>query len=271
MSSSKVKAGEWCSFEEAREIVRIEGVTSAADYTSRGAAWRKKHNLPSAPFKVYGEEFLGWAHFLGKSESWSIVGFAEARKKLLALGIATKKEYESQTAGWFEKERLPVDPETTYSRHWRGWRHFLGKASLNRERTFLPYSKARKLVRERGLTTQDEYIADLKWRLRHRLPGDPPRTYGGVWTGWPNFLARRPPREDLFLDFYAARELVAAQGWTSSAQYNAAREWREGNRLPPRPDTFYKEWLCWPDFLGKEKGYHHDVYERRAERLAKTD
>ncbi|MBB5293410.1 integrase repeat-containing protein [Deinococcus metallilatus] len=105
----------------------------------------------------------------------------------------------------------------------------------------MTYEQARAAVQAAGWTTQQVYRKN--WRQIPGLPSAPEQVYR-EWQDWRTFLgtARR------FLTLEEASAAVQAQGYQSSAEYEARYQEVEG--LPSNPDRFYEEFPGWGTFLG---------------------
>lgn len=133
---------------------------------------------------------------------------------------------------------------------------------LKRLRIFLPFDKANELIKQYQIKSGPEYRKMVRNKIvPSNFPLHPPSVYGGYgWNGWGNFLG------------YTNRK--AGTGGTNFLSYNDCSEWARKNMLPlginsgkkwrdivktlpsnvpGRPDSYYKEWVSWPVFLGIPK------------------
>jgi len=173
-------------------------------------------------------------------------------------------------AGW----RLPEDPQRHYGRQFAGWERFLhDERPRVKIRDFVPYGRAKALVRQRGIRSRAHYLrARHDGTLPENLPAAPAVYYGKQWEGWYVFLDKAPRkavRPGAAMDFEAARALVHARGfrtrvdwqrWAMSAEFPAD--------MPRAPNIVYrgKGWTGWPDFLGSDsaRGRRRLLEEGRA-------
>ena len=189
---------EWTSLTDAKELIKKEaatqGITDAATY-GKAKEWRKKHNLPAAPDKVYKDQgWVGWDDFFGRNK----VDFKTA-KKILAkyakeMGIVSGYSYRRERA-FLEKHNLPARPQIMYS-DWKGWPDFLGGPTRvpGRPWSWPSFEEARNKIKLYGkaadITTHEKYIYAKQWRDKHNLPAHPHQIYQKQWKGWAHFLGK---------------------------------------------------------------------------------
>jgi len=159
-------------------------------------------------------------------------------------------------AGW----RLPPEPAQYYGEEFPGWHKFLREATVERtrERAFLPYQRAKAVVRKAGIGSRTQYEqARREGRLPRSLPALP-SAYYEEWQGWPEFLGkerRQGLKPGEAMPFEQARELARAQRLRSQVDF---QRWALSDSFPPdmprSPYVVYRDrgWNGWPDFLGND-------------------
>ena len=116
-----------------------------------------------------------------------------------------------------------------------------------------PYQEARKIARQYGFGTRDEFI-EYECAGAYQLPKNPEEVWEEDWTGWDDFLG-------VTLSFEEALPVSRALGFQTEEEYLACFAKRAieiddeslASRLPYKPNLFYKtEWKGWDHYLGNE-------------------
>ena len=127
------------------------------------------------------------------------------------------------------------------------------------------FTEARNMARSMGLSSREEWdeyscpgayqasTLDQSRRAKHhisrlpcarQLPKDPHVVWEAEFVGWDDWLGL--PRT-----YADAAMLVAPLGLQGEADYTAHVSEHPDDRLPARPDLFYREqWVGWEEFLG---------------------
>ena len=265
-------AGEWRSFEEARDYVRSLKLKSWKEWQEWSKSGERPPDIHSSPDREYkGKGWKSWPDFLGYQPQRDVKthstakkrSFTEARDYARSLGLKSQKEWKE----WSKSGERPLDirshPEEVYNDEgWLSWGDYLGyqigrgaKArSATKKHSF---TQARDYVRSIGLKSQKE------WRERSKsgerppdIPSDPDRVYKDKgWLSWGDFLGY-----DEGYDAGAEwRSYEDARDYVRSLELGSAREWWEwgksGERpqdIPANPDRVYKGkgWKSLGNFLG---------------------
>lgn len=273
-------------FEEARAFVHRLGLQSQKEWTDycRGKTPEKgqlPENIPANPRMVYKTE--GWVNM----GDWLGTGyvapqlrqyrpFKEARAFVHGIGLHRHKEWNDFCRGKIPgrgqlPKDIPADPRSVYmTQGWIDWGDWLGTgATSNWRRQFLPFKEARAYVHRLGLKTYGGWRKFCKGEVSKKgqlpldIPSNPNRNYKGKgWIGWGDWLGTGTiaAQRRSFRPFKEARAFVRGLGLQSEA------EWRKfcTGELPPKgqlpedipktPSVVYrKEWVSWPDWLGKTK------------------
>jgi superfamily II DNA or RNA helicase len=209
---------------------------------------------------MYKGEWAGFADWLGtenvSSRERKFLSFKKARAFIRALGLKSQHKWRTYAASRKRPSNIPAAPNITYKSEWAGFGDWLGTGSVSsRERTFLPFKRARRYARALGLKSQREWKTYATSEARPtNIPGHPENTYKSEWAGYGDWLGtgRVWNSHRKFLPFKRARQHARALG------LNSHREWRtyaaSGERpsnIPGAPNTIYKgKWAGWADWLG---------------------
>ncbi|MAD76500.1 MAG: integrase [Rheinheimera sp.] len=224
------------SYAEAQQRVKQLDITSPKMYNTR---YKECPGLPSNPYRVYLEEWIGWTVFLGRIAPVSLLSYAEAQQHLQQLSIASFKEYRRR---YRDYPGLPSHPDIFYKGEWAGWPAFFNKKVPE---AFLSYVEAQKRVQQLGITSSREYR--IRYREHPSLPYEPEKKYRAEWSGWTAFLPKAP---SAFLSYSEAQQRVQQLGITSSKIFSS--RYKECAGLPATPQKVYKsEWTGWTKFLPK--------------------
>ncbi len=193
---------EWLSMEEARKIVAAQGFKRQKDFY----AWNDRPtNIPSNPRSTYGEDWKGWAYFLGKGPSKESSKpkkrkpflLFEAAKQLAQqlmrkYGITSQPQWQVWVKTADMPPEIPTDPSTTFKKKgWVSWPDWFGREAsraTGRE-DVRPFLEAREFARSLGLKSGDEWYLWAKTNRPEDIPYSPDARYQGEgWNGWPDFL-----------------------------------------------------------------------------------
>lgn len=120
-------------YEEAREIVRAEGLASMIDY-KKWWMHNKPSIIPKNPQRSYvNTGWVGWGDFLGTHNPFpcsrrSFRSYKEARAWAHTLGLKSKAEWMRYTKREDFPDDVPRRPDIYWheSQEWLTWRAFLG-------------------------------------------------------------------------------------------------------------------------------------------------
>lgn len=131
------------SFDEARQLVRKEGIPSVGQYKQ----WHKLNKpagIPIRPDKAYKPDFISWNDFLGNDNPFPIKRrkyriFNEARAFAQSLRISKKDEWVSMYDSGGVPDDIPKRPDLYYRKkdEWVSWGNFLGVNMLARSETIM--------------------------------------------------------------------------------------------------------------------------------------
>ena len=217
------------TYEEAQRIVQEKGIKSQKEYHTS----RRELGLPSEPHRIYKDNWICWAAFLGKT----IVVFPtyeEAQRIVQEKGIKSQKEYNTS----HKKLGLPSAPYLNYKEMWVSWGDFFGKSKVE----YPPYDETQRIVQERGIKCNLDYLSLHK---ELGLPSDPQRYYKDSWISWEAFLGKT---KVVFPTYEEAQRIVQKNGIKRRSDYT--RSYKVLG-LPSEPFTTYRSnWVDWATFFG---------------------
>jgi len=141
-------------FNEARELVRNEGIGSFSQYR----LWWKLNTparIPKRPDRTYNENWKGWNDFLDNNNRYPCVkktfrAFNEAKTYAQQLGLASKAEWISYAKGNKKPKDIPSRPDLAYRNDWFTWKDFLGADAVSRKRNIEEYGGVFFIIRNAG-------------------------------------------------------------------------------------------------------------------------
>ncbi|MBI3725147.1 hypothetical protein HY251_14535 [bacterium] len=246
-------------------------------------AAKRPMDVPRNPDRVYRDSWKSWGDWLGTgavaSRDRTYRPFEQARTFVRRLGLRSRNEWQSLVDGDMPaRGTLPQDipraPHLTYAgKGWTNWGDWLGTGRVNnRERTFVSFEEARKLVRGLGLKSVAEWRACTKGALPGvaGLPDNVPRApevhyQNDGWRGYGDWLGTGTIAPSLrrYRPFKDARRF--ARSLRLDPQ-DSRRAWREFCRrartqpgllpadIPAAPHAVYTDegWKSYADWLGRD-------------------
>lgn len=116
---------------------------------------------------------------------------------------------------------------------------------------WLPFKKARSWVRKQKISSETEW-RHFRSRLPKNIPSTPNVVYQQEWISWGDWLGTGSKYivPNSFRDFNSARVWARNQNLSSSREwFKLCRSKRKPKDIPRSPDTVYKEWSSWGDWL----------------------
>ena len=235
--SKEIKQNKWMSYEEAKAFIHSKGIRSEEEFRNWRKSGKRPSNFPSAPERIYKEDWQGWKDFLGKN--W--MSYEEAKAFIHSKGIRSQEEFRNWRKSGKRPSNFPSAPERTYKEDWQGWKDFLGK-------NWMSYEEAKAFIHSKGIRSEEEF---RNWRKSGKRPSNfpsaPERAYKEDWQGWKDFLGKN------WMSYEEAKAFIHSKGIRSQEEF---RNWRKSGKrpsnFPSAPERAYKEdWQGWKDFLGK--------------------
>ncbi|MBN1892333.1 MAG: hypothetical protein JW780_06080 [Clostridiales bacterium] len=192
--------------------------------------------------------------------------FKQARKLARTLGLKREIDWVNYCRGRTHlgprDPRLPVCPDMKYRKSgWKSWGDWLDvDNSRYREKNYLPYAQARRLVHSFGFKNKNDwerFHAKLKKGNEYtgKIPLSPPVYYGRrrQWKGWPDWLGRETIRREFFLPYKSVKKIVQSLGIKSEIEWRRYPKKKLPPGVPRSPQDAYTrrgEWISWGDFFG---------------------
>lgn len=105
-------------YSEAKAILKHLKIKTVLEYKSK----RKSLGLPSTPDQYYESEWESWPLFLDNGHI-TIMSYEKFLEEFPKLGVKTSTEYASRYPTEFKKLGFPSQPNRTYKKDWKGWKH----------------------------------------------------------------------------------------------------------------------------------------------------
>jgi superfamily II DNA or RNA helicase len=188
---------EFMEFEEAKKFIQSTKIKSQNALKDWVKSDQRPANFPTHPDRVYKDKgWKGLGDFLGTgviaSFNREFMEFEEAKKIIQATNIKNRNEFRD----WFKSDQRPANfpsnPQTSYKdKGWKGYGDFLGTGNVsNRNKTFLEFEEAKKLVQAKGINTSREFFDWVKSDQRPaNFPSNPDKYYKDKgWKGYGDFL-----------------------------------------------------------------------------------
>ena len=152
----------YATYAEASRAAQKLGFKSSAEYVKR---CKQDSKLPSMPYRVYAEDWIGWYEFLGTERPGEkYATYAEASQAAQKLGLKTGKEYRKS----FQQDpKLWGCPYRVYAEDWIGWYEFLGTERPGEK--YGTYSEASGAAQRLGIKSGKEYRKSTT-KIRSYLP-----------------------------------------------------------------------------------------------------
>jgi hypothetical protein len=202
--------------------------------------------MPVLPHLTYKRDgWISWADFLGCKHSGRFLPFNEARKFVRSLGFKTVKEWARYSSSGKRPKDIPSNPAISYKKEYIGGIDWVGFS----EERFLPFTKARKYVREN--MTGDKWWAWCKTHRPSNIPSRPDIVYKDKgWKGWVDWFGGSRKR---FLPYRKAKALARTLGIKGKREWDLlCKQKKRPREIPACPDKHYKEFVGYPDFFGYE-------------------
>lgn len=268
---------EYWPYGKARSFVRKQGIKTALNYQLWAAGKSsdrrlKPKEIPSNPHQIYGDEWKGYADWLGTKRvatfNRKFLPYDQARGFASRLELESYEQWRSYCGGEIpglgpRPAHIPSNPSITYrGKGWCGIRHWLGVGppEIGTGTMMVPFDEARNFARAlglKGVLQWRRYVAGKMPQLPARpanIPSNPNVCYCGEgWTGYGDFLGtgqiayhrlkKRP--------FVEAREFARSLNLKNMKVWNA---WAESEArpadIPASPARAYRgRWKSWHDWL----------------------
>ena len=257
-----VGAANWRSFEEARAFVQGKNLLRTHDWHEFSKSELRPPDIPSNPNVQYKDKgWQGFPDWLGSGfipvKERTYRPFSEARAFVRKLNLKKQKDWKKYMGSGNCPSDIPSNPNLVYSREWLGYGDWLGTGRV-RDKIWLDFEEARKLVRALGLQSATDYRYYSKvGKLPEGIPANPEKVYkDDLWSGFGDFLGTGTiaPNYRKYLPFEEARAFAKALNLpNSSAWFEYAKHNGLPDNIPAVPAKVYKHdgWLGFEHWLGK--------------------
>lgn len=145
-----------------------------------------------------------------------------------------------------DKDNITSAPDITFKSEWKSWYDFFGIRDTN----YLSYNDAIKYLKNFNLVGIDDFRK--KWNTMNRIPYNPEAFYK-EWKSWYLFLSSKiTSHKEIKLNKYKyndCKNLIISNNIKNITHYKKYAKMNK--KCPSNPETFYKEWKSWSDFLNK--------------------
>ena len=256
---------EYRDFNLARKFVRRLGLKSSSEWRQYCNSGDKPDDIPTKPYRTYKDNgYISMPDFLGYEnpiKEW--LNFEEAKSYVQALGIKSLKQWENYCESGEKPKNIPKYASSVYkNKGFVSMPDFLGYQS--RFKDWMPFEKAKKIIRKQNLKNNKEFIKFLKDNPNLKIPTNPNTTYKkDGWVSFPDFLgtnyishqARKDPKNKHlhYKDFKKARDFVRSLNLKNEKEW---RLFRKSNKrpinIPSNPERVYENdgWISMGDWLG---------------------
>ena len=183
----------WIPFEEAKKIVRAEGLKSNQHWRKYSQT-KRPLNIPGSPDSFYKNKgWTNWGDFLGTGNERNIdfLSYEEAKAYLRPLGLKSSIDWREYSKTKRPKN-IPGNPNRDYvGKGWISWNDFLSSATIsNHQKSFIDLDKAKEVISTYNLRSVKDWNEFCKAGERPiNIPRNPAQYYlKKGWSGWPDFL-----------------------------------------------------------------------------------
>lgn len=186
--------------------------------------------------------------------------FKEARNFAQNMSFKSRKDWCEYCKSGKRRLDIPAAPDGYYKKEWKGWGDWLGTGNIkNEKRTFLPFDKAKKIVRGLGLKTEKQWQLFMKTSsLPEGIPSHPHIIYKNEWKGMGDWLGSKTivTQRMIFRPFTEVKQFVQELGLKNLEWNEYCISGRKPEDIPSLPHKTYRnEWIDLGDWLGT--GYVH--------------
>ncbi len=254
--NTKPKPQEWMSYQEAKAFIQSQGIQTIADFEEWKKFGKRPENFPSAPWRVYAEEWMSWSSFLGTKNiapgkrKW--MGFEEAKAYIQKQGIQTNREFRRWRSSEKRPVNFPTNPNIIYKDQWIDWGDFLDTGNTKpKPQEWMSYQEAKAFIQSLGISNPKNFIEWLKSKDRPvNFPSQPQKFYP-EWINTKSFLS-----SEKHMSYEEAKIFISRAGLNTSENFFEMLKLESDffpENFPLNPKTVYKksgEWKSWDDFLG---------------------
>ena len=245
----------WMSFQDAKAFIQSQNVQNNTEFAEWKRAGKRPKNFPSAPNKVYKDQWKSWMHFFGTEK----MSFQSAKAFIQNLRIKSKEQFRNWVKSGQKPKNFPSTPDKTYKKEWISWGDFLGTGNtVSKKQDWMSFHDAKTFIQSEDLKSSTEF---RKWKKSGKKPTNfpsvPEKIYKDEWISWGDFLGTGyiSTRTRKWMSFQEAKTFIQSQGVTNASEFNT---WKKAKKrpknFPSAPWKTYKnEWISLEHFLGTKK------------------
>ena len=260
-----VGRANWLPFDEAKKKVQKQSLKNRKEYLEYA---KSEFGLTQTPYRVYRNDgWKNWGDWLGTNfihtRDREYLPFEEARAIIRSLNLKNQNEWRSYSINK-RPDNIPGQPDKVYKNDgWESWSDWYGSGFIPlSQRNYLSFDEAKKKIQSLNLKNQYDYrnyhkLNEKVEKNKKLLPSNPQQHYKNQgWNGWGDFLGtfNIANQNKKFISFTEAKKIA------HKLNLSNVREWEEFAKktefkklnIPANPSYVYKkEWINWPDFLGR--------------------
>jgi hypothetical protein len=205
--------------------------------------------MPVCPHITYQKHgWTNYADFFNYEPAYKFLPFKQARKFVRGLGLKTAGQWKRYRSSGKRPKNIPHDPKAIYGRQFKGLRDWLGVPNEK----FLPFNEARRYVQSVKGLSGSNWFEWIRSKRPSNIPSRPDRTYEDKgWKGWRDWFGNYRGNRKEFLPYRKARALARTLDIKSTAEWHLfSKQGKRPKDIPANPNTYYKEFISYPDFLG---------------------
>lgn len=259
-----------------QEWARQHGIKSGVQWKEIVKEGGLPTGVPAQPYKVYKDQFKGWAEFLGVVPL--IFSYEEAVSWGKNNGITSQLKWKAAHKK-LNPEGIPLNPNRVYKNDFKSWGDFLGTGRIaNKDREFLSYEDASVWAQEQGIFSSEEWFYRARLGFPPNIPVCPSGIYGKDFR-WGHFLNRvgthrknhiPKKRSKYFVSYEEALLWARSKGICSSAEWVNVCKQENPPGIPSCPYQVYTEFTNWGEFLGLKKIHGMSKIERMLRHVLET-
>lgn len=191
-------------------------------------------------------------HTIGKY----FLSYLDSKSLLQKLNIKNAVEFQKLMMSKNRPTNIPSNPQKNYSAEWNGWGEFLGTNKVaNKNRQYLPFNKAHKIVLSLCLKNQKEWNQWSKTKRPDNIPSDPFRYEETKnWNHWLGTDNIPMWQKKGFISYEECKKYTNANKVYGVRQYiKFYNSDKCKKNIPLKPNLTYTNygWSNWDNFLDK--------------------
>lgn len=226
------------SIKIVHNLIKSEKLNSKSDWISfyekniKLLKFIPKH--PQIAYKNIG--WCSWSHWLNTKSKSDVYNYTidELKSIIIKNNIQTRSDYLKIA----KSEILPTNPISKFNLN--KWSDILCKKTKRRNKNYLTYNEAKKILKEFNLKSQSDWYSLSKSK---KIPNNIPRTpnsYYDDWISWNDWLGHNTTTHKKFLSYKKAKEFLFDKGLSSLQEYYDYVVSNQIDFLPLSPSTYYK-------------------------------